>query len=280
MLLLKLNFKIHYMYKINPLFFTSLIIVFLVNTSCSQSKENKPLPSLKGKNTLMVYGGWQGHQPDVFTEKVSKWLKSEGAIVTISDTLSIYTDEKVMNNTDLIIQYYTQGKITQEQFEGLDNAVKNGTGLAGCHGGLADSFHESQDYEYIIGGQWVSHPGGKIPSYQVNIYDSNDPITEGLNDFEMKDTEQYYMHVDPNNKVLAITSFTKEQHYWIQGAVIPLSWKRYHGEGRVFYLSIGHDPKDFDTYEAWQLLTRGIKWASESKYFPKENLLEPIYSKK
>jgi len=267
------------MLNINHFLFISVVYVLLINSSCAQSKEAESLPSLVGKNILMVYGGWQGHQPDVFTEKVSKWLISEGAIVTISDSVGVYTQEKIMNNTDLIIQYYTQGKITKEEFEGLNNAVKNGTGLAGCHGGLADSFHESQDYEYIIGGQWVSHPGGKIPSYQVNIYDPDDPITVGLNDFEMKNTEQYYMHVDPNNKVLATTSFTKDQHYWIEGAIIPLSWKRYHGEGRVFYLSIGHDPKDFDTYEAWELLTRGIKWASESKYHEKEDLVKPIYFK-
>ncbi|HMC00378.1 MAG TPA: ThuA domain-containing protein [Flavobacteriaceae bacterium] len=265
--MLKLNFHLQ-------IFF---VFLFLTSTSFSQEKIES-VPSIKGKKVLMVYGGWSGHQPDVFTERVSNWLKSEGAIVTISDSLGVYTQKKIMNNTDLIIQYYTQGKITKEQFEGLDKAIKKGTGLAGCHGGLADSFHESQDYEYIIGGQWVSHPGGKIPSYQVNIYDSNDPITKGIKDFEMKNTEQYYMHVDPNNKVLATTSFTKDEHYWIEGAIIPISWKRYHGKGRVFYLSIGHDPKDFDTPEAWQLLTRGIKWASESKYLPKENLLKPIYS--
>ncbi|MDU8884523.1 ThuA domain-containing protein [Yeosuana sp. MJ-SS3] len=267
------------MIKINYLFLVSLIYLFPINISCAQSKGAATLPSLEGKNILMVYGGWQGHQPDIFTERVSKWLISEGANVTISDSVGVYTQENIMNNTDLIIQYYTQGKITKEQFEGLDNALRNGIGLAGCHGGLADSFHESQDYEYIIGGQWVSHPGGIIPSYDVQIHTSNDPITEGLQDFVMKDTEQYYMHIDPNNKVLATTSFTKDQHDWIEGAVIPLSWKRYHDKGRVFYLSIGHAPKDFDTYEAWELLTRGIKWASDSKYQPKENLVTPIYSK-
>ncbi|TSE10825.1 ThuA domain-containing protein [Aquimarina algiphila] len=258
-------------------FLAILMFCLVPENAMAQKLEKDELPSLKGKKVIMVYGGWDGHQPKVFADRVNAWLKTKGAEVTVSNSLDIYADEKKMSETDLIIQYWTMGEITKEQEKGLLQAVKNGTGLAGCHGGLGDSFRKNTEYQYMIGGQWVAHPGGKI-DYKVDIVNIDDPITKGLTDFDIKDTEQYYMHVDPNSKVLATTTFGNKHNGWIEGAVMPVSWKKHYAKGRIFYLSIGHDPKDFDTPSAWKLLTRGIRWASGSKYQPKENTFNPIYS--
>ena len=254
---------------------TIIFIVLLFNPLSAQDAK-ETLPSVKNKNILIVYGGWEGHQPDVFAQRVKNWLLKEGAKVSLSDSLGIYTDSLFMEKVDLIIQYWTMGTISNEQSKALLKAVKHGTGIAGCHGGLGDSFRQNTDYQYMIGGQWVSHPGGKI-NYKVDITNSLDPITLGLNDFEILDTEQYFMHVDPNNKVLATTTFSADYDPWIKGMVMPVVWKKYYDRGRVFYLSLGHDPKDFDTPAAWELLTRGIRWASGSKYLPKEQITEPAY---
>ena len=256
----------------------SLIFAIIFMFSCKKVNKSSSdhLPTLKGKKILMVFGGWKGHHPAVFVTKVSKWLEAAGAQITQSDSLEVYTNKKIMDATDLIIQYWTMGEITKEQFRGLENAVKRGVGLAGCHGGLGDSFRNNPEYQYMIGGQWVEHPGGKI-DYTINVIDNNDPISDGIKDFEIKDTEQYYMHIDPNTKVLATTKFTDSIHTWIKGRVIPVAWKTYYGNGRVFYLSIGHNPKDFNTLGAKELLFRGIKWASGSKYEPIENTLKAVY---
>jgi len=259
--------------KIIILIFTTIFMFSCENTNKSTEDQ---LPSLNGKNILMVYGGWDGHQPAVFIAKVSKWLESAGAKISLSDSLEVYTNKKIMDKTDLIIQYWTMGEITKEQFLGLENAIKRGVGLAGCHGGLGDSFRQNPEYQYMIGGQWVEHPGGKI-NYTVNVLDTNDPISDGIKDFEIKNTEQYYMHIDPNTKVLATTKFTDSIHSWIKDRVMPVAWKTYYGNGRVFYLSIGHDPKDFDTQGAKELLFRGVRWASGSRYEPKENTLSAVY---
>ena len=255
-----------------------LFLVYLISMSSvviGQTAEEE-LPAMNRKKILMTYGGWDGHQPDVFTERVAKWLRAEGAEVIISDSLGVYTDKKLMNSVDLIVQYWTMGQITKEQQQGLLEAVRNGTGIAGCHGGLGDSFRQNTDYQYMVGGQWVSHPGGRI-NYKVDIVNTDDPITKGLTDFEIKNTEQYYMHIDPNSEVLATTTFSNQHNDWIQGAVMPVSWKKRYGKGRVFYLSIGHDPKDFDTPSAWQLLSRGIRWASGSKHQATPSLVQPVY---
>jgi type 1 glutamine amidotransferase len=173
----------------------------------------------------------------------------------------------------LIIQIWTMGEITDEQEAGLLKAVKNGTGLAGWHGGIGDSFRNNVEYQFMVGGQWVAHPGGVI-DYKVKITNSEDPVTAGLNNFDMH-SEQYYMHVDPNVKVLATTTFSGERAEWIDGCVMPVVWKKYYGNGRVFYSSLGHVMTDFEVPEALQIQKRGIRWAAESKYHPREFWKEP-----
>ena len=110
------------------------------------------------------------------------------------------------------------------------------------------------------GGQWVAHPGGVI-DYEVNITKQDDPIVAGISDFKMN-SEQYYMHVDPSNEVLATTTYTGEYAYWVKGTVMPVVWKRMYGKGRVFYASFGHVRKDFDVPEALEIERRGMLWAS------------------
>lgn len=254
----------------------SLIIasVFTSVTNAGTGDKQKS-PSLKGKKVLFVWGGWDGHEPKQSVDIFVTWMRAEGAEVTVSETLDSYLDVKLMESLDLIVQIWTMGKITREQEAGLLKAVSGGVGLAGWHGGLGDSFRENVEYQFMVGGQWVAHPGGVI-DYTVNIVDHKDPVTKGLADFKMH-SEQYYMHVDPNVKVLATTTFNGENSYWIDGCVVPIAWKKFYGKGRVFYSSCGHVMADFNVPEALEIQKRGILWAAESKYFPKEEWINPIY---
>jgi type 1 glutamine amidotransferase len=152
------------------------------------------------------------------------------------------------------------GAITPEQERGLLQAVQSGVGIAGWHGGMGDSFRNNTEYQFMVGGQWVAHPGG-VTDYTVNIINHNDPITAGLNDFAMH-SEQYYMHVDPSNEVLATMAFSGDHCSWINGCVMPVVWKRTWGNGRVFYSSLGHVAKDFDVPEARTIMQHGMLWAS------------------
>jgi type 1 glutamine amidotransferase len=223
----------------------------------------------------MVWGGWLGHEPRQCIDIFAPWAEEQGAKVKISDTLDTYLDAEFMNSVDLIVQVWTMGTITGDQERALLTAVKGGVGLAGWHGGLADSFRQNTEYQFMVGGQWVAHPGGVI-DYNVTITDHKDPVTKGLSDFHMH-SEQYYMHVDPNVKVMATTTFSDEHADWIKGCVIPVVWKKMYGRGRVFYTSLGHVSADFKVPEALEIVKRGILWASESKYHPAEKWVQPVY---
>jgi type 1 glutamine amidotransferase len=212
------------------------------------------------KSVLFVCGGWEGHEPEKCAAIFAPLLEQRGYEVEISATLDSYLDVEKMRSMDLIVPIWTMGIISDEQEEGLLEAVKSGVGLAGWHGGMADSFRNNVNYQFMIGGQWVAHPGN-IVDYEVNIINREDPITAGLSDFRMR-SEQYYMHVDPSNEVLATTTFGGEHAPWIEGNVVPVIWKKRWGAGRVFYCSLGHVAADFDVPEAREIVRRGMLWAS------------------
>ena len=208
----------------------------------------------------MVWGGWSGHEPQQCVERFAPTLRDAGFTVEIADTLDAYLDPARMAALSLIVPCWTMDTISTEQLDGLLSAVRAGVGIAGWHGGMADSFRQSTDYQFMVGGQWVAHPGNII-DYRVQITDGDDPITAGMSDFGMR-SEQYYLHTDPSNQVLATTTFSGEHAPWIEGTVMPVVWKRRWGQGRVFYSSLGHVASDFDVPEAFEITRRGMLWAA------------------
>ncbi len=219
--------------------------------------------TIEGPIALIVRGGWDGHEPVQTTDRVIPSLREKGFRIEVSGSLECYTDTALMRDVDLIVQCWTMGEITAEQKQHLLGAVSSGVGLSGWHGGLCDSFRNVPEYQFMTGGQWVAHPGGKL-DYQVNFTrdDGPDPVITGLEDFSIH-SEQYYMHVDPSNVVLATTTFEgTDDAPWTKGCVMPVAWKRTYGNGRVFYSALGHEASDFDVPQVLELIVRGSMWAS------------------
>jgi type 1 glutamine amidotransferase len=212
------------------------------------------------KRALMVWGGWEGHEPEKVTTIFAGILRGHGYEVGIETSLDVFLDSERLAATDLIVPVYTMSTIGKEQEAGLLSAVKSGTGLGGWHGGMADAFRNNTEYQFMVGGQWVAHPGNII-DYTVDISKPDDPIVAGLGTFAMR-SEQYFMHVDPSNEVLATTTFTGEHAPWIDGVVMPVVWKKRYGAGKVFYSSLGHVASDFDVPEARIIAERGLLWAT------------------
>lgn len=206
------------------------------------------------KRALIVRGGWPGHQPMEVSEILGKALRENGFAVELSETLDAFRDEAKLKSLDLIVPIWTMGHIEREQLQGLLAAVESGVGIAGVHGGMGDAFRDQPPFQYMVGGQWVAHPGGDGVTYTVHIEPIPSPITEGLNDFQVT-SEHYYMHVDPGNRVLATTRFGD--------VVMPVTWTKTYGKGRVFYCSLGHSADVFDIPEALTMVTRGMLWAAK-----------------
>ena len=211
------------------------------------------------REALIVWGGWSGHEPEESAHIIRDMLQEDGFKVYVEHSTEAFADPQI-KDLSLIVPIVTMSKIEKEEVKNLSAAVESGVGIAGYHGGAGDAFRDSVDYQFIIGGQWVAHPGNII-DYRVNVTKPDDPIMEGISDFPYT-SEQYYMHVDPSNEVLATTTFAGDHAEWIDGVVMPVVWKRRHGKGRVFYSSLGHVASEFEVPEMATIFRRGANWAA------------------
>jgi type 1 glutamine amidotransferase len=228
------------------------------------------------KKVLIVQGGWDGHEPQLTSKRFAKLMEKNGYTCEIADTLDVFADLDKLMGLDLIVTCWTMDKIKHEYVQNISKAVGAGVGLAGCHGGMCDAFREDTEWQFMTGGQWVSHPGGDGIDYMVNICKGSSPIVAGLEDFPVC-SEHYYLHVDPAVEVLASTQFPLINYYHAANKPIamPVVWTKYWGVGRVFYCSLGHHDDVFDNSPSAQvLMERGMLWASEGKEYNEKNGLD------
>ncbi|GAA1360633.1 ThuA domain-containing protein [Streptomyces beijiangensis] len=213
------------------------------------------------RKALVVRGGWEGHEPVKITELFLPFLREHGFDIDVSESLDAYADSERLAAADLVVQCWSMGEITREQRDGLAAAVRAGTGLAGWHGGIVDSFRGEVDYHQLTGGQFLMHPPGFI-DHEVHLVPerADHPVIAGLTDFRV-DTEQYWMSTDPLIDVLATTLFPAGGER-DREVTMPAVWTRNWGAGRVFVSTIGHKPDDFDVPEVRTLTERGLLWAS------------------
>jgi len=219
------------------------------------------------KSALIVYGGWDGHEPDRVADLFAEILRAENFSVEVSDTLDSFADTEKVASMNLIAPVWTMGSITPEQRNPVYNAVADlGVGIAGCHGGMCDSFRSDTEWQFMTGSQWVAHPGNDGLRYWIHIDRRNPhPITDGLPDFEVV-SEQYYLHVDPLVNTLAYCHFPTPgadgPHVQNAGRM-PQVYTKHHGKGRVFYNALGHQRNVLEAEVPRELMRRGFLWAAK-----------------
>lgn len=238
------------------------------------------------RQALVVRGGWDGHSPVEATELFIPHLEANGFTVRVEDlgtefggsstaTPKIYTDADYLATVDLIVQSNTMNAIEADEFAGLRNAIENGTGFAGWHGGIVDSYRTNSDYLQLVGGQFVKHPakapgdirGDGRDSFVTHTIEITDlgrehEITRGIDDVELE-TEQYWVLHDDLNDVLATTTHpAREDQEWHRPITSPAVWTRLWGAGRVFVATPGHDVAVLREPSVRMIVERGLLWAS------------------
>ncbi|HWU45354.1 MAG TPA: ThuA domain-containing protein [Humibacter sp.] len=234
------------------------------------------------RNALIVRGGWDGHQPVETTDSFIPFLEDNGFAVRIEEGPAVYADEAYMDGVDLIVQVNTMNTIEQSELDGLIRAVRNGTGMAGWHGGIADSYRNSADYLHLIGGQFAHHasraPKGELAGEQADNYipytvhitelGRRHPITQGTDDFDLV-TEQYWVLSDEYNDVLATTTQSvRPWDAWNRPVTAPAIWTRQWGAGRIFVSAPGHRLEVVQDPNVRTIIERGLLWAARGSDQP------------
>jgi len=213
---------------------------------------------------LITWGGWMGHEPDKVAEIFRALLTSEGFQVEVYNTLDCFADVDHLKTLDLIVPIWTMSQIDKQLVQNVSEAVSTGTGLAGCHGGMCDTFRDNVLWQFMTGGNWVAHPGGDGVDYSVNLQEH--PLNEGLADFSVS-SEQYYLHVDPAVEVFATTRFPSVNwlHSTNRPVDMPVAWTKRWGLVRVYYNALGHHADVIDHGTPLEMIRRGMLWAAEGK---------------
>ncbi len=215
---------------------------------------------------LITWGGWEGHEPDKVAAIFRAMLEDAGLEVTVTDSLACFDAADDLATYALIVPVWTKSDLSKEAAVNVSEAVSRGTGLAGCHGGMCDAFRANVLWQAMTGANWVAHPGGDGVDYRVDITDRDHELVAGLDDFDVC-SEQYYLHVDPANHILATTRFpTVTWYHSANGAVdMPVAWTRRWGLGRVYYNSLGHKAEVIAEGPAHEMLRRGLLWAAKGR---------------
>ena len=233
---------------------------------------------MSARTALIVRGGWEGHHPVEASELFIPFLREQGFAITVEESPEVYGDAERMAATDLIVQSVTMAQISHDAVMGLRGAVAAGTGLAGWHGGIADSFRASADYLQLVGGQFATHPskhpdqvlGGETDNYLDHTVEMTDfgrthEITAGIDDFALH-TEQYWVLHDDLIDVLATTTHpVRPYHPWHRPIVSPAIWTRDWGDGRIFVATPGHSVDVLADPNVRTIIGRGMLWAARTR---------------
>ncbi|MFJ1707032.1 ThuA domain-containing protein [Kitasatospora sp. NPDC088346] len=216
------------------------------------------------RRAVVVRGGWDGHAPTEATERFIPFLREQGFEVVVSESLDAYTDTALMARTDLVLQCWTMGSPDEGQVDGLRTAVEAGTGFAGWHGGIVDSFRSSPAYLQLVGAQFAAHPGG-VHEHTVEVVPAraDHEIVRGLPPAFTVEDEQYWVATDPRIEVLATTTVpSRDGDPWHTPVTFPAVWTRRWGAGRIFVCTPGHRLPTLDVPQIRTVIERGLLWAS------------------
>ncbi len=219
------------------------------------------------RNAIVVRGGWAGHQPVEATDLFIPFLREQGFTVRVYEHLDVYTDRDQLARTDLIVQCWSIGTISDAQAAGLDAAVRAGAGFAGWHGGIIGAFHHL-GYQQLTGGVFVHHPPGFV-DHELTVVPARaaHPLVAGIQSVPLC-TEKYWVLTDPLNDVLATVTFDPASNDveaptpWRQRVTLPAVWTRSWGAGRVFVSTVGHKLDDLEVPAIRTLTERGLIWAA------------------
>jgi type 1 glutamine amidotransferase len=178
-------------------------------------------------------------------------LEAAEAEVYMSEALEVLASPE-LGQYAVVANLSTGRRLTAAEEAGLLAFVRQGGGLLGVHN-ATDTFTDSPAYVAAIGGRFVRHP--EQLDIHVAYPDPEHPLVRGIPPFTVRD-ELYIMDWDPGRvELLAATRSYGDQE-------TPIAWVRREGQGRVFYISLGHNLSTYAVPEFRALVGRGLRWCA------------------
>ena len=217
---------------------------------------------------LLIWNDTIHHKGSTKSAFWAEKLTGDGFDVERVNSTYPLCDPARLREYSLIILSWSEESIIREQALNLIDAVGyEGVGLAGYHE-MSTAFRQ-YDWHFLLGSFMATHPGlasnRQKERHTVHICKPDDPIMQGISDFEHTSEQFYLLHDGDNlNEVLADTVIADSDYPWIKGLRSPVAYKRRFGAGRIFYSSLGHFPEEFEKQSVFDIMHRGMLWAAKT----------------
>ena len=256
----------------------------------------KAAPSKKHRRVL-VYGiSFGPHRTTIRTAQRVFTLLGEktGAFeAVVSDDLANFEADK-LKQFDAVIFANTTGEVfcrppDKEQFnalskdeqrkqeaiaarlvKNLDDYVRKGGGFMGIHA-ATDTLKNQKAYGDMIGAVFTQHPWGPKDTVMIKVEDPGHALAKGIFEKdELKFSDEIYEFREPyaRKRLHVILSLDLAKSDKPNRPVrrtdgdYPIAWTRSHGQGRVFYCSLGHATSTFADPTILKFWLRGIQFAA------------------
>jgi type 1 glutamine amidotransferase len=237
----------------------SLLFCFVLFFNYPFTGNNRAAPI----RVLVITGG-HSYTKDTFNDM----LNSLGPDITyqVAEFPSAYEMFLPENRSkyDVLVFYHMWQKISPEQEKIFADCIREGKPVVALHHSIC-AYDEWEEYWHILGGKYFHKPAvvdGKEYAagtyihdvhFTVNVKDKNNPVTGGLNDFEIFDeTYKGYYVAKEVTPVLTTTDTTSTP---------VIGWTKNYGKSRIVVLQSGHATPTFQNPDFRKLLKQSIEWA-------------------
>jgi uncharacterized protein len=237
-----------------------LTILFVLNAISNISATQ---PSVKPIRILVITGGH-----DYKKEPFNKMLSGLGENITfqIAELPGAYDMFLPENRTkyDVLVFYHMWQQITDEQAKVFAECIREGKPVVVLHHSIC-AYDNWPEYFNIIGGKYFHKPtvvkGKEYPAcsyihdvhFNVKIINPRNPVTKGLNDFEIFDETYKGYYVEDGVTPLLTTDEPSSNHL--------IGWTKKYGKARIVTIQSGHDVPTFENPNFRKLLRQAIEWA-------------------
>jgi type 1 glutamine amidotransferase len=238
------------------------VILLLLLYSFSFSGLSATIPSAGPIRILVITGGH-----DYKVEQFNQMLSSLGGNITyqIAELPAAYDMFLPENrkNYDVLVFYHMWQKISGEQAAVFADCIRSGMPLVALHHSIC-AYDDWPEYFNIIGGKYFHKPttvnGREYPAcsyihdlhFKVLISDRNNPVTKGIDDFEIFDETYKGYYVEEGVTPLLTTDEPSSTPV--------IGWTKKYGKARVVTLQSGHDTPTFENPNFRKLLKQSIEY--------------------
>jgi len=235
----------------------TLLILSVVSFSMLAQKQSR------GPVRILVITG--GH--DYKATEFNQMLSSLGPAISfeiseLPEAYKMFLPEN-RNKYDVLVFYHMWQSITEEQAKNFSDCIRGGKPVVALHHSIC-AFDDWPEYWNIIGGKYFHKEttfNGKTYQpcsyihdlhFMVRVSDPENPVTKGVNDFEIFDETYKGYYVEDGVKKLLETDEPSSTPV--------IGWSKQYGKARIVVLQSGHDVPTFENPAFRKLLQQAILW--------------------